>query len=227
MVDGDAAKRLTGRVTSASVSDAMARRHGYRTHAVGLVPARPGTVTAGFAATVRFGPRRDDIPRHDLAAAAQRAFADVPEGAVLIIAAPDAPAEAVAGGKKLAAIQELGASGVIAWGAIRDRDEAAGLGMGVWALGETPRASGDLLQIIDVGVPVTFGGVTIVPGDWGVRGRRGARRGARGGARRGARGCRTHRAGRCGRGGRHPTPRSRLTGRDPRRASRDPCALSG
>ncbi len=166
MVDGDAAKRLTGRVTSASVSDAMARRHGYRTYAVGLVPARPDTVTAGFAATVRFGPRRDDIPRHDLAAAAQRALADVPEGAVLIIAAPDAPAEAVAGGKKLAAIQELGASGVIAWGAIRDRDEAAGLGMGVWALGETPRASGDLLQIIDVGVPVTFGGVTIVPGDW-------------------------------------------------------------
>ncbi len=125
MVDGDAAKRLTGRVTSASVSDAMARRHGYRTHAVGLVPARPGTVTAGFAATVRFGPRRDDIPRHDLAAVAQRALADVPEGAVLIIAAPDAPAEAVAGGKKLAAIQELGASGVIAWDAIRDRDEAA------------------------------------------------------------------------------------------------------
>lgn len=144
----------------------MARRHSHRCHAVGLRPARAGQVTFGPAATIRFAPRRDDLPDHDLAAAAERALAEVPEGAVVVIAAPDAPGEAVAGGKKLAALEELGAGGVMAWGAIRDRDEAAGYAMGVWALGETPRASGDLLQVIEVGGIVAFGGVTVAPGDW-------------------------------------------------------------
>ncbi|MBM3633861.1 MAG: RraA family protein [Actinobacteria bacterium] len=157
---------LTHGITSASLCDAMARLHGHRCHAVGLIPARAGQVTAGAAATVRFGPRRDDVPDHDLAAAAERAMADVPEGAVVVIAAPDAPGEAVAGGKKLAALEELGAAGVIAWGSIRDRAEAAAYRSGVWALGETPRASGDLLQVIEVGGLLTFGGITVAPGDW-------------------------------------------------------------
>lgn len=155
-----------GSVTSASLCDAMARRHAHRCHAVGLRAARPGQVTFGPAATIRFAPRRDDLPDHDLAAAAERALADVPDGAVVVIAAPDAPHEAVAGGKKLAALEELGAAGVVAWGAIRDRPEAAAYGMGVWALGETPRASGDLLQVVEVGGIVAFGGVTVCSGDW-------------------------------------------------------------
>jgi len=157
---------LAGAVTSASLCDAMARRHGHRCHAVGLVPARAGLVTAGPAATIRFGPRRDDLPDHDLAQAAAHALADVPPGAVLVIAAPDAPGEAVAGGKKLAAIEEAGAAGVVAWGGIRDRQEAAEYAMGVWALSETPRASGDLLQVVEVGGLVCFGGITVAPGDW-------------------------------------------------------------
>lgn len=157
---------LAGAITSASLCDAMSRRHGHRCHAVGLTPARAGHVTAGPAATIRFGPRRDDLPDHDLAQAAAHALADVPPGGIVVIAAPDAPGEAVAGGKKLAAIEEAGAAGVIAWGAIRDRHEAAEYAMGVWALSETPRASGDLLQIVEVGGLVCFGGVTVTPGDW-------------------------------------------------------------
>lgn len=153
-------------ITSASVCDAMARIHAHRCHVLGLMPARPGQVTFGPAATIRFGPRRDDMPDHDLADAARRALADVADDAIVVIAAPDAPDEAVAGGKKLAALEEMGAAGVVAWGSIRDRAEAAEYAMGVWALGETPRASGDLLQVVEVGGIVTFGGVTIVPGDW-------------------------------------------------------------
>lgn len=153
-------------VTSASLCDAMARRHPHRCHAVGLAPARPGTRSWGPAATIRLAPRRGDLPDLDMAEAAQRALSGVPDGAVVVIAAPDAPGEAVAGGKKLAAIEEIGASAVIAWGAIRDREEAADYLMGVWALSETPRASGDLLQVIEVGGVVAFGGLTVVPGDW-------------------------------------------------------------
>jgi len=165
-MDLEQALALTAHVTSASMCDAMATRHAHRCHAIGLVPARGGAVTAGFAATIRFGPRRDDMPDHDLAAAAERALVDVPDGAVVVIAGPDATEEAVAGGKKLAALEELGAAGVVAWAAIRDREEAAGYEMGVWSLHETPRASGDRLQIIEVGGVVTFGGITIAPGDW-------------------------------------------------------------
>lgn len=161
-----AAADLIGAVTSASICDAMARRHGHRCHAIGLRPARGGQVTYGPAATIRFAPRRDDLPDHDLADATRRAMADVPAAAVVVIAAPDAPNEAVAGGKKLAALEELGAAGVVAWGAIRDRSEASGYDMGVWALAETPRASGDLLQVVETGGIVAFGGVTVCPGDW-------------------------------------------------------------
>ncbi|MBM3665131.1 MAG: hypothetical protein FJW92_05000 [Actinobacteria bacterium] len=129
-------------VTSASPCDAMARIHGHRCHVVGLVPARPGQVTTGPAATIRFGPRRDDLPDHDLAAAADRAMGDVPDGALVVIAAPDAPGEAVAGGKNRAAPEELGAGGVVAWGSMRDGAEATGCRTGVWALGETPARAG-------------------------------------------------------------------------------------
>lgn len=163
---GQAGGGIPEGVTSASLCDAMARRHVHRCHAVGLVAARAGQVTAGPAATIRFGPRRADLPDHDLVAAAERALADVPDGGVVVIAAPDAPGEAVAGGKKLAALEELGAAGVVAWGAIRDRAEAAHYAMGVWALCETPRASGDLLQVIEVGGLVSFGGITVAAGDW-------------------------------------------------------------
>jgi regulator of RNase E activity RraA len=159
-------RALVEGVTSASLCDAMARRHPHRCHVLGLRPARAGQVTFGPAATIRFGPRRADLPEHDLAAAAERALSGVPDDAVVVIAAPDAPDEAVAGGKKLAALEELGATGVIAWGAIRDRHEAAAYGMGVWALAETPRASGDLLQVIETGAILTLGGVTICSGDW-------------------------------------------------------------
>jgi len=165
-MDLDQALALTSAVTSASLCDAMARSHSHRCHAIGLVPARPGTMTAGFAATIRFGPRRDDLPDHDLADAAARALSEMPAGAVVVIAGPDAPEEAVAGGKKLAALEELGAAGVVAWAAIRDRTEAASYEMGVWALHETPRASGDRLQVIEVGGVIAFGGVTVAPGDW-------------------------------------------------------------
>ena len=77
-MDRDEAMAMTRAVTSASLCDAMARVHAHRCHALGLQPARPGTVTAGFAATVRMGPRRDDLPDHDLAQAAAHALADLP-----------------------------------------------------------------------------------------------------------------------------------------------------
>ena len=115
---------LAGAVTSASLCDAMSRRHGHRCHVVGLTPASAGLVTAGSAATIRFGPRRDDLPDHDLAQAATHALADVPPGGIVLIAAPDAPGEAVAGGKKLAAIEE---AGIIGPGYIRLRRGAGAL----------------------------------------------------------------------------------------------------
>ncbi|MSO44846.1 MAG: RraA family protein [Thermoleophilia bacterium] len=165
-MDLDVALALTATVTSASICDAMARRYSHRAHITGLIPTHPGTATAGIAATIRMAPRRDDMPSPDLIDAAARALADIPAGAVLVIAGPDAPGEAVAGGRKLAALEELGAAGVIAWGRIRDASEVSEYAMGVWSLGGTPRGSGDLLQVIEVGGPVAFGGITIQHGDW-------------------------------------------------------------
>lgn len=58
-----------------------------------------------------------------------------------------------------------GWSGVVLHGAVRDTVALASLELGVKALGSNPRKS-QKKGVGEAGVPVTFGGVTFMPGHW-------------------------------------------------------------
>jgi regulator of RNase E activity RraA len=118
---------------------------------------------------MRFLPlRRDrlDPARHDFEALLLEAVGDEPEGRVLVASSAGHPEAALAGGRKLSRLRNLGMAGILADGSLRDFAEVVELGIGAWCRGETVRQAGDLLMPFAANVPVALGGVTVFPGDW-------------------------------------------------------------
>lgn len=57
---------------------------------------------------------------------------------------------------------------------LRDFAEVVDLGLGAWCRGETVRQGGDTIMPFAAGVPVSVGGVSVIPGDWVYADRSGA-----------------------------------------------------
>lgn len=85
------------------------------------------------------------------------------EGRVLVIDGGGSLSRALFGDVMAATASRNGWAGLVIHGVIRDADEINGMDMGVKALGTVPKR-GDRTGAGDIGVPVTFGGVTFVPG---------------------------------------------------------------
>ncbi|MBD3752023.1 MAG: ribonuclease E activity regulator RraA [Micrococcales bacterium] len=85
------------------------------------------------------------------------------QGAVLVIDGAGSLDSALVGDIIAASAVENGWSGVVVYGAIRDRDAIGRLDLGVKALGSNPRKSAKD-GAGDVDVPVTIGGVLFTPG---------------------------------------------------------------
>jgi regulator of RNase E activity RraA len=161
--------QLIATVSSASISDAMAQRFAHRWHVPDLVSPTPGVVLHGWAATVRFVPRRDDVRDpdiHDFAPAAISAAQGGAEGRVLVIGAGSYGRAAVAGGKKLTLVDGLGFDGLLTDGRLRDFDEARGLAGTFYCSGQTPVADRADLMAFEAGVAIELGGALVTPGDW-------------------------------------------------------------
>lgn len=161
--------QLAGRVSSASVADAMAARHDHRFHVLDLASPSPELLLFGPAATIRFFPRRPGLERAaiaDFGAALHAAVGEEAEGRVLVIAAGDAPDAAVAGGKKLTRVAALKMAGVLTDARLRDFVEIIELGLVAYCRGETILADRSDLMPYEAGVPVTIDGVAVAPGDW-------------------------------------------------------------
>ena len=161
--------QLAGRVSSASVADAMAARHDHRFHLLDLASPSPELLLFGPAATMRLFPRRPDLERPELgdfAAALHAAVGDEAEGRVLVIAAGDGPDAAVAGGKKLTRVAALKMAGVLTDARLRDFAEIIELGLVAYCRGETILADRSELMPFEAGVPVAVDGVAVAPGDW-------------------------------------------------------------
>ena len=85
------------------------------------------------------------------------------EGAVLVVDGGGALGAALVGDLIAASAVAAGWSGVIVYGAIRDREAIGGLDLGVKALGSNPRKSAkDGVGEVDVAVEI--GGVAFAPG---------------------------------------------------------------
>lgn len=87
------------------------------------------------------------------------------EGRVLVIDGGGSLRAALVGGNLAAQAQESGWSGIVIHGCVRDSVELAAARVGIRALATCPMKSAKLGQG-DRGVPVTFAGVTFVPGHW-------------------------------------------------------------
>jgi regulator of ribonuclease activity A len=85
-------------------------------------------------------------------------------GAVLVVDGGGSLRTALAGDLIAGAAEANGWAGLILHGAVRDSVALAGLGLGIKALGTTPRKSAKT-GAGAVDVPVTFGNVTFHPGD--------------------------------------------------------------
>ncbi|AFR05828.1 ribonuclease E activity regulator RraA [Nocardiopsis alba] len=95
----------------------------------------------------------------------KRILATPGEGAVLVVDGNGSLRTALMGDMIAASAVENGWAGVVVNGAVRDTVALAGLELGVKALGSNPRKSlKDAAGRADV--PVTFGDVTFVPGEW-------------------------------------------------------------
>jgi regulator of RNase E activity RraA len=87
-----------------------------------------------------------------------------PAGSVVVVAAADALA-ALAGGNVCAVAQRRGIVGFVLGGAVRDVGDIRRVGFPVFATGIVPKA-GTKEFVCPLNVPVTCGGVRVVPGDW-------------------------------------------------------------
>lgn len=85
------------------------------------------------------------------------------EGAVLVIDGAGSLESALVGDLIAASAVENGWTGIIVYGAIRDRTALAGLSLGVKALGSNPRKSAKA-GVGEVDVHVTIGGVVFASG---------------------------------------------------------------
>lgn len=86
-------------------------------------------------------------------------------GAVLVVDGGGSLRTALVGDVIAAIARDNGWAGLVLWGAVRDSVALAGLDIGIKALGTNPWKSGKTGHG-HVDGPVSFGGVTIRPGEW-------------------------------------------------------------
>lgn len=159
-------------VAVADVVDVMTSRFKHRAHILDLVSPKPGRVLFGRAVTMSFFPYREDL-MDDRLHTLGPVFYDAirshdPAGKVLVMASNGHPDISLGGGTKLSRLRNHGMAGVIADGRLRDLSELAGYGLAVWCTGETTKAGGAVIRPYLANVPVSLGGVTVVPGDYVV-----------------------------------------------------------
>lgn len=86
------------------------------------------------------------------------------DGHVLVVDGGGSLRTALTGDVIATAAVENGWAGLVLHGAVRDSAALAGMDLGVFALGTTPRKSGKT-GAGEVDVPVAFGGIEFTPGD--------------------------------------------------------------
>ncbi len=161
---------LLARVTSASLTDAVKKKHGasHRAHVIDLVTPTPDRVLFGQAVTMAFVPKRADV--HDTAGANNyaRMFYEAVggngAGKVLVMTSHGRTAETLAGGTKVSRLQSNGLAGLLADGRLRDFHEIREYDFITYCRGETVIGGGVMVPHA-VNVPVVFDAVTIMPGD--------------------------------------------------------------
>ena len=141
------------RLGSATVYEASGR-HGLVD--LELLRIVPGSRACGPARTVRCG-QDDNLMVH-------AAMARLQPGEVLVLTMPEPAPVALIGDLLVTQAKARGAAAVLVDAAVRDSEELAGMGLGVWA--RWIRSRGATKELVgELDVPVRVGGQEIRPGD--------------------------------------------------------------
>jgi 4-hydroxy-4-methyl-2-oxoglutarate aldolase len=143
------------RLNSPAIADAQ---RGLRVVRPGISTIVPGCVIAGPVFTVRAYPGS--------LLSVVKGVEEAPGGSILVVDAEgDLTAGAIWGNLIAAEARLRGLKGIVIDGAVRDRRRLQAAGFPTFALGTNPRL-GTNTQIGLTSVPISCGGVSVVPGDW-------------------------------------------------------------
>lgn len=156
---------------TAALASVLQRRLGLlRNCPAGVRPLDPGKCRfAGPAHTIRYLPLREDAARRFHPYTPEAPFAGAFEaaspGAVVVIAAMGHAGSGILGEMIAGRLRKRGVAGVVCDAGMRDVQDIAALAMPVFCSGPAPASSTAALMLVDHGLPVACGGVTIFPGD--------------------------------------------------------------
>jgi regulator of RNase E activity RraA len=150
------------------VVDAMGRKYQQRAHILDLVTATPGRKLFGPALTLSFLPYREDLydPKQNFGSLFYRAIEGSIGRKVLVMATNGYSDISVGGATKFSRLQNHSMAGILTDGRIRDFDQLREFDFAAYCRGEAVRWGGDTIMPFLVNVPVSVGGVTVVPGDY-------------------------------------------------------------
>jgi regulator of RNase E activity RraA len=165
---------LLKEVSTATLSAQLLKRGYAQLYMHGVAPLRPDLRMAGQAFTLRFIPSREDLARDEQMASGefnnlknkQRiAVESVGAGEVMVIDARGDTRAASLGNILVARIKARGAAGIVTDGAFRDSPAIKAIDLPTFARGQSPNISFTVHYAADLNVPVSCGGVAVIPGD--------------------------------------------------------------
>lgn len=161
------ARRSLGSVSIATLTVQLRKRGVRDTFIRGVRPTRPATRMLGYAQTLRYVPLREDVLAADTAElnAQKRAVETIGEDEVLVIEARGELGAGTIGDILAARAQARGAAGIVTDGAIRDAAAVAELEIPTYYAGSHAAVLGILHYPLEANVPVSCGGVLVMPGD--------------------------------------------------------------
>ena len=154
---------------AATVSDAMDGLGLPRAHMGQAVKRLAGTHLVGRARTIDRTPAPTNARQADfdpkLGMGTYRVIDSVQPGTVIVIAARGDVSAALWGGNMANRARQLGATGVVTDGAVRDLDEIEEMKLAVFAGGTAAPAAPPLMVTLSIDQPIICGGVRVRPGD--------------------------------------------------------------
>lgn len=135
-----------------------------------LRPRAVRKVVAGQALTISYLPERRALSHSGLRQspshlAHHTLFTMTSPGDVVVVDARGSDGISVLGGMAAASASNLGISACVVDGGVRDLDEIDKTGLSVWSRSLTPRTGKWRLEAFGLNLPVSCGGVQVIPGD--------------------------------------------------------------
>lgn len=159
------------KVGSATASGELYRMGIRDPHLHGPVPWTPGKAIAGYALTLQFMPKREDLYGQDEYDDPEKqphrhALYHTQPGDIIVVDARADMSSGVFGEMMLTYFAGKGGAGAVIDGCIRDYPKARELGLGFWMRGVTPNFHTQTnIAPFAVNVPIACGNALVMPGD--------------------------------------------------------------